>query len=82
MFPFMVVYTCKKCGEPNFLTPHEFWNTTDFHVHIYNPCVYCEELFQLIDPEWFRAGGAMRKTHYRNPQTGEIAATENRAEGL
>ena len=26
----MVVYTCKKCGEPNFLTPHAFWNITDF----------------------------------------------------
>jgi hypothetical protein len=28
----MVVYSCKKCGEPNFLTPHAFWNTTDFGV--------------------------------------------------
>ena len=26
----MVVYTCKKCGEPNFLTPHAFWNIADF----------------------------------------------------
>ena len=26
----MVVYTCKKCGEPNFLTPHAFWNISDF----------------------------------------------------
>jgi hypothetical protein len=23
-------YTCKKCGEPNYLTPHAFWNITDF----------------------------------------------------
>jgi hypothetical protein len=22
----MEVYTCKKCGEPNFLTPITFWN--------------------------------------------------------
>ncbi|MFZ0649012.1 MAG: hypothetical protein WAM27_12410 [Nitrososphaeraceae archaeon] len=27
---FMVVYTCKKCGEPNYLTPHDFWNIADF----------------------------------------------------
>jgi hypothetical protein len=26
----MVVYSCKKCGKPNFLTPHAFWNITDF----------------------------------------------------
>jgi hypothetical protein len=26
----MVVYSCKKCGEPNFLTPHAFWNIIDF----------------------------------------------------
>jgi hypothetical protein len=28
--PFTVVYTCKKCGELNYLTPHPFWNITDF----------------------------------------------------
>jgi hypothetical protein len=26
----MVVYSCKKCGELNYLTPHAFWNITDF----------------------------------------------------
>jgi hypothetical protein len=26
----MVVYTFKKCGEINYLTPHAFWNITDF----------------------------------------------------
>ena len=26
----MVVYTCKKCVEPNYLTPHAFWNIADF----------------------------------------------------
>ncbi|MFZ0344740.1 MAG: hypothetical protein WAL24_06235 [Nitrososphaeraceae archaeon] len=26
----MVVYTCKKCGELNYLTPHAFWNISDF----------------------------------------------------
>jgi hypothetical protein len=26
----MVLLTCKKCGELNYLTPHAFWNITDF----------------------------------------------------
>jgi hypothetical protein len=26
----MVVYSCKKCGELNYLTPHAFWNISDF----------------------------------------------------
>jgi hypothetical protein len=32
----MVVYTCKKCGEPNFLTPITFWNISDFGVKCRN----------------------------------------------
>jgi hypothetical protein len=27
---FMVVYSCKKCGELNYLTPHAFWNIDNF----------------------------------------------------
>jgi hypothetical protein len=51
--------------------------------YVYYPCCYCQELFQLIDPEnGFRAGGAVRKKLYRNPNTGEIAAVENRSEGV
>jgi hypothetical protein len=35
----MVVYSCKKCGEPNFLTPQSpFWNITDFDAK----CEKCE----------------------------------------
>jgi hypothetical protein len=26
----MVVFSCKKCGELNYLTPHAFWNVNDF----------------------------------------------------
>jgi hypothetical protein len=26
----MVVYSCKKCDELNFLTAHAFWNITDY----------------------------------------------------
>jgi hypothetical protein len=37
---FMVVYTCKKCGELNHLTPHAFWNITDFGVK----CEKCETI--------------------------------------
>jgi hypothetical protein len=28
--PCMVVYSCKKCGELNYLTPHAFWNIAEF----------------------------------------------------
>lgn len=24
------LYACKKCGELNYLTPHAFWNISDF----------------------------------------------------
>ena len=36
----MVVYTCKKCGEPNYLTPHAFWNIYDFGAK----CEKCERI--------------------------------------
>jgi predicted nucleic-acid-binding Zn-ribbon protein len=29
-YPFMVVITCKECKESIYLTPHAFWNITDF----------------------------------------------------
>jgi phage FluMu protein Com len=28
--PCMVVYSCKKCSELNYLTPHAFWTIADF----------------------------------------------------
>jgi hypothetical protein len=36
----MVVYTCKKWGEPNILTPHAFWNIADFG----EKCEKCEKI--------------------------------------
>jgi phage FluMu protein Com len=36
----MVEYLCKKCGELNFLTPHAFWNITDFGAK----CEKCETI--------------------------------------
>lgn len=36
----MVVYTCKKCGEPNFITPDAFWNVTDCGAK----CEKCETI--------------------------------------
>ena len=32
----MVVYSCKKCGELNYLTPHAFWNISDLGVKCKN----------------------------------------------
>jgi phage FluMu protein Com len=34
----MIVYSCKKCGELNYLTPHAFWDITDFGAK----CEKCE----------------------------------------
>jgi phage FluMu protein Com len=36
----MVVYSCKKCGELNYLTPHAFWNISDFGAK----CERCERI--------------------------------------
>jgi phage FluMu protein Com len=36
----MVVYSCKKCGELNYLTPHAFWNIADFGAK----CDRCETI--------------------------------------
>ena len=36
----MVVYTCKKYGEPNYLTSHAFWNISDFGAK----CEKCETI--------------------------------------
>jgi hypothetical protein len=33
----MVIITCKKCGELNYLTPHAFWNIADFDAK-YEKC--------------------------------------------
>jgi hypothetical protein len=36
----MVVYSCKKCGELNYLTPHAFWNITGYGLtlDLFNNC--------------------------------------------
>ena len=36
----MIVYACKKCGELSYLTPHTFWNITDFGAK----CERCETI--------------------------------------
>ena len=48
----MVLITCKKCGELNYLTPHTFWNITDFDAK----CEKCETI-NTITPE----NGELRK---------------------
>jgi hypothetical protein len=46
-------------------------------------CVYCEQPFYLVDPDNnFEAGGATRTVQYRDKNTGEIKAAENRSEGV
>jgi hypothetical protein len=39
-YSLMVVYSCKKCGELNYLTPHAFWNISDFGAK----CERCETI--------------------------------------
>jgi hypothetical protein len=36
----MVVNACMKCGGLNYLTPHAFWNITDFGAK----CEKCETI--------------------------------------
>jgi hypothetical protein len=36
----MVLYSCKICGELDYLTPHAFWNITDFGAK----CEKCETI--------------------------------------
>jgi phage FluMu protein Com len=36
----MVVYTCKKCGELNYLNPHAFGNVDDLGIK----CEKCETI--------------------------------------
>jgi hypothetical protein len=40
----MVLITCKKCGELDYLTPHAFWNITDFGAK----CEKCETTNTII----------------------------------
>jgi hypothetical protein len=39
----VVVYSCKKCGRLNFLTPHAFWNISDFGAK----CEKCETVNRI-----------------------------------
>jgi hypothetical protein len=51
--------------------------------YLYYTCTYCLEEFMLVDPDRnFEAGGAIRHTLYRNPDTGEVGAVENRSVGV
>jgi hypothetical protein len=50
--------------------------------YVYYDCVYCQEPFQLVEPDNnFRAGGAIRQKQYRNKDTNEIVI-ENRSQGI
>jgi hypothetical protein len=54
----------------------------NFSTYYAYRCCYCEKFFYLVDPKTFQAMGAVRTVQYRNPKTGEIAAKENRSEGV
>ena len=43
----MAFIYCKKCGELNYLTPHAFWNISDFGAK----CEKCETI-NTITLEW------------------------------
>jgi hypothetical protein len=58
----MVVYACKKCGELNYLTPHAFWNITDFGAK----CEKCETINTII-----LENGEPKKVNYRKFCTNE-----------
>jgi hypothetical protein len=45
-------------------------------------CCYCEKFFYLVDPKTFEAMGAIKTIQYRDKNTGEIKARENRSEGV
>jgi hypothetical protein len=36
----MLAYSCKKCGDLNYLTPHAYWNITDYGTK----CEKCETI--------------------------------------
>jgi hypothetical protein len=44
----MVVYSFKKCGELNYLTPHAFWNVADFGAK----CEKYETINRITLEDW------------------------------
>jgi hypothetical protein len=51
--------------------------------YVYYPCEYCGNKFQLAQPDNdFSPGGAISKLRRRDPDTNEIAAIKNRAQGV
>jgi hypothetical protein len=45
-------------------------------------CTYCQKYFYLVRPNDFQADVATRTVQYRNPDTNEIKARENRSEDI
>jgi hypothetical protein len=52
----MVIYSRKKCGDINYLTPHAFWNISDFGAK----CEKCETINKITLEE-----GELKKQEYR-----------------
>jgi hypothetical protein len=66
-------------GEEFFTRKYADPKTCTYYA--YN-CCYCGGFFYLVDPKTFEAMGAKRTVQYRNPNTNEIKARENRSEGI
>ena len=45
-------------------------------------CTYCQKYAYLVQPRDFQAGRVTRTVRYRNPETNEIKAMENRSYGV
>jgi hypothetical protein len=64
----MVVLPCKECGEINYLTPHTFWNITDFGAK----CEKCETINTITLEE-----GELKKRYSHNLYRGFYPITVN-----
>jgi hypothetical protein len=69
-------------GSKEHITGEYADSSPSFCTYYAYRCTYCEVFFYLVDPKTKQAMGAKRTVQYRNPDTGEIAARENRSEGI
>jgi DNA-directed RNA polymerase subunit RPC12/RpoP len=68
-----VEYSCSP--DSNFVGPK-------ITSYVYYPCEYCGNKFQLVQPNNDFSPGGASKFRRRNPDTNEIAAIKNRAQGV
>ena len=61
----MVVYSCKKCGELNYLTPHAYWTISDFGAK----CEKCETINTIT----LEKGELKKQVQRRRDSTRELS---------